>query len=331
MASWQSLVQQPLLLIAVGSAFVLVLSLWLMALASWSMRRSAHQQQIDRRLNLKATPPDQPAAQQLWLGDRMVQLTMPSKTPRPPLANYMQRLRRAGGWEAPASTLILNTLGLLTIGFLAGYLPTYDLLAGMAGMAAMGTGLTIYVNRRLTQRQALFDRQLVDALGLATRSLRAGHPLGGAFQLIATETEPPIGQIFADICQQQNLGVDLDKAIVHAAENVDSTDLKLFATSVVIQLRSGGNLADMMDRLSQVIRERLRLSRRIRILTAQTNLSKNVLIALPFIILVLIGLLNPHYASPLYETEHGRQLLTGAGVSVALGAWVMKKMTMLRY
>jgi tight adherence protein B len=107
--------------------------------------------------------------------------------------------------------------------------------------------------------------------------------------------------------------------------------MKLFATSVAIQLRSGGNLADMMDRLVAVMRDRIRLNRRARVLTAQTQFSKRVLIILPFAIFVLLNVLRPGYMEPLYTTPMGKGLLTAAAVSLVVGVWIMNRMAALRY
>ena len=177
----------------------------------------------------------------------------------------------------------------------------------------------------------MFDAQFVDALDLAARSLRAGHPLTGAFQLAGEEVAAPVGTIFKEVCQQQDLGLALDESLRRAAQVRTSPDLKLFATSVIIQLESGGNLADMMDRLAAVIRDRMRLNRHARVLTAQTQLSKRILLALPFILFLVLSLLNPGYMEPLYSTSEGRYFIAFGAVSLLLGAWVMNRMVVLKY
>ena len=107
--------------------------------------------------------------------------------------------------------------------------------------------------------------------------------------------------------------------------------MKLFATSVAIQLQSGGNLAELMDSLANVVRSRMRLNRRMRVLTAQTQLSKKVLIALPILLFIVLSLANPEYMSVFYKTTIGKyMLLTAVGI-VSFGAWVMNKLTTLKY
>jgi tight adherence protein B len=107
--------------------------------------------------------------------------------------------------------------------------------------------------------------------------------------------------------------------------------MKIFAVSVVIQLRSGGNLANMMERVTWVIRERMRLNRRARVLTAEAQLSKWVLLALPILLFLGLSLMRPEYMQPLYSTSAGRiMLLVGTG-SLLIGSWLMNRMSVLRY
>jgi tight adherence protein B len=177
----------------------------------------------------------------------------------------------------------------------------------------------------------LFERQLVDALGIAARALRAGHPLVGAFQLVAEEIGEPLGGIFSRICQEQSLGLDLKDSIHKVTKTTRNSELKLFATAVSIQFESGGNLADLMDSLADVIRARMRLNRRVRVITAQTQFSKVILISLPFVLFVMLNIISPQYMQLFYTTTAGKYLLGIAVASVLLGSWVMHRLSILRY
>jgi len=183
----------------------------------------------------------------------------------------------------------------------------------------------------ISKRTELFDQQFIDALDLACRSLRAGHPLVGALQLVAEEIGDPVGSIFDSICQQQTMGLSLEMAIHAAGKASSNEDMKLFAASLAMQMRSGGNLAHMMERLATVIRDRMRLNRRVRILTAQTQFGKRILIALPFVLMVVLSILNPKYIDPLFSTSTGQIMLSCGGISVLLGMWVMNRMAVLKY
>jgi tight adherence protein B len=198
-------------------------------------------------------------------------------------------------------------------------------------VAILVVAFRIYMFSRISRRQAMFDTQLVDALELAARSLRAGHPLLGAFQLLADEMAPPVSTIFADVCQQHGLGADLEQVLREAGDRSGSGDMKIFATSVAMQLRTGGNLADLMERLAEVMRERMRLHRRVRILTAQTQVSKRVLMALPFVVFIVFNLINPKYMSVFYYERAGTYMLAVSIVMLAIGSWIMNRMARLKY
>ena len=120
-------------------------------------------------------------------------------------------------------------------------------------------------------------------------------------------------------------------ALKHCAAESRSPDLKIFAVSVIIQLRSGGNLADMMERVAWVVRERMRLNRRARVLTSEAQLSKWVLLGLPIVLFVILCIMNGKYMEPFFTHDWGRIMIIGAIVSMSIGGWVMSHMARLKY
>ena len=174
----------------------------------------------------------------------------------------LERYRIEAGLESSLRGLILGGIGLIAFVATVAYLLTGNVMMAVAAPIAVAVLCYIIISSRVAKRQAIFERQLVDGLELAARSLRVGHPLVGSFRMISEEIGAPVGMLFGEVCQQQELGISLDEALRGVAARAHSDDLNLFATSVVIQLRSGGNLADMMERVANVIRERNRLSRR---------------------------------------------------------------------
>jgi tight adherence protein B len=140
-----------------------------------------------------------------------------------------------------------------------------------------------------------------------------------------------VGGIFAKICQQQQLGVGLEEAMREAAVQSGHDDMKLFATSVTIQLRSGGNLANTIERLASVISDRIALGRRVRVLTAQTQFSKRLLMALPLVMFLVLMILRPEYMEKLHGTDQGKMLLALAAAGVIVGAYVMNRLAKIRY
>ncbi len=243
----------------------------------------------------------------------------------------LQDLRRTAGWNAPLKSILLGIFGLSLLVFITGFT--------VIGSPILSFGLSLivpvvfwaYTRMRIKRRSVQLESQCVEAMELAARSLRAGHPLVSAFRLISEEMSPPVSLIFGDICQLQEYGAELKEAIYKPIAKSGSSDLHLFATSVAIQLESGGNIADMMFRLAAVTRDRIRLRRRVGILTAQTQLSKRVLVALPFILLAGLTFLNADYMAPLFSTEIGHYLLAAAGVGMVLGIGTMNRVSRLRY
>lgn len=324
--------QDTLRLIMMIAMFLLVLALWIMAVVAWNARRSSRQERIERRLEMLAQPGDtEGRIIRLWSDGREASTIVPGLHGKAKMVNAIQEMRLAAGLTQPVSQIILFVLGTAILAGALGLLATRNLVVGGCSTAAVLLVAWIYLQHRIARRVAVFESQLVDAMGLAARSLRAGHPLAGAFRMIAQEIPAPVGTVFSEICQQEDLGVSLDNALRKVCAATPSPDLKLFATSIVIQVRSGGNLADMMERLAAVIRDRLRLARRVRVLIAQTKLSKHILLVLPFFIFVVLNMVNPQFMKPLYSTSTGHKLLAFSAVAMFIGAWVMNRLAVLRY
>jgi tight adherence protein B len=318
-------------LIPRGAIFLLVVLVWAGAVWIWALRRASRASTLERRLGSTDLDEESARVLRLWYGGREVTTAVPGRGQRLSLRDRLDRLRREAGWQAPLRSVLLGVLGLVALGFLAGFVFTGGVLAGVGLGLVILLGFWTYAKNCATRHAAAFERQLVDAMGLAARSLRAGHPLSGAFRLIAEEIPAPVGAVFADICQKQVLGVGLAAALREATATTISTDMRLFATSVIIQSRTGGNLADMTERLAAVIRDRMRLNRRARVAMAQTQFSKRVLLIMPFAMFVLLNLVNPRYMEPFYESSLGQYMLFGAGASLLVGLWVMNRLAVLRY
>lgn len=319
-------------LVITVSVFVLFLTVWLMFVCFWSSRKMSMIQRLRDRLGLRPGERDgeDQRVLRLWKDGQEATMTVAGKAPSS-LASRLQDLRRTAGWDTPVKSILLAMFGLSLLVFVTGFT--------LVGSPIIGFGMSLivpilfwtYTQICIKRRCIQLEGQCVEALELAARSLRAGHPLVGAFRLISEEMSPPVSLIFSDICQLQEYGADLKEAIYKPVAKSGSSDLHLFATSVAIQLESGGNLADMMYRLASVTRDRIRLRRRVGILTAQTQLSKRVLIALPFILLAGLTFLNADYMAPLFSTKTGHYLLAVAGVGIVLGIWMMNRVSQLRY
>lgn len=314
-----------LTLIMAVAAFGLVMSIWLVGILMWTMARKRRSAAVGERLKLvppRAAGDGTKRVLRLWHDGQEATTIVPGHAAgNTPLAR-LRKFCDAAGLRTPLPNLLVRlvmAIGFITVGV---YMIAENPIAAAIAPVAMVVGIYIYLANAIARRQATFDRQLIDALDLAARSLRVGHPLVGAFRLISEEVPAPVGPLFGEVCQQQQLGMAMDQSLRDVADRNDSEDLKFFATSVVIQLRSGGNLADMMERVTSVMRSRGRLARRVKVLTAQTQLSKRILLVLPFFVFVLLNIVNPKYMYPLYTTRLGQIIMTGSGVALLLG-WMM--------
>jgi tight adherence protein B len=167
--------------------------------------------------------------------------------------------------------------------------------------------------------------QLPDALELVARALRAGHALAAGMHVVAEEMPAPIADEFGRVYDEQNLGISMDDALRNMAERVPNLDLRFFVTSVAIQRQTGGDLAEILDKIGYVIRERYRILGQVKALTAEGRLSGVVLIALPFVLFLVMLHIKPEYVQVLWTDPDGiRMSLFALALQVA-GAAVIKK------
>jgi tight adherence protein B len=238
---------------------------------------------------------------------------------------------RNAGYEKPLGTMVLGLFGAAITVFLLAFILSGNLIVGLSSAAGVVLAAVMIVRMRAASLEALFEQQFLDALGLATRSLRAGYSLPAPFRLIVEEMDPPVTKVFAELCQQTELGVGLEDAMRRAAEMTPSPDFRLFASAMVIQIRSGGNVADLMERLMTVIRSRIKIHRKVRVLTAQTQFSKWILVALPFFLFLLLNIISPEYMRELYTTDLGHVMIAMCGAGLAIGIWMMNRIAVLDY
>jgi tight adherence protein B len=314
------------------TVFGLALSIWCIGVFLWLGRYLAKLKIVRERLGISSDPEEDNEALRLW---RDMQIKHDSesfeKEQKPTVQEKINMWLQDTGWNISFSRLILLVTILLLASFMVGYGVMGNLWVGICAAFAAFFIFIQYTQSLITKRENLFERQLVDALGVAARALRAGHPLVGAFQLIAEEISDPLGTIFGQIYQQQAFGSDLKESILAASRSTRNTEFKLFATAVSVQLNSGGNLADLMDSLASVVRARIRLNKRIRVLTAQTQFSKMILIGMPFLMFILLNIINRDYMDPLYTTAKGNFMLIYVFFSIIVGYWIMNRMIKIKY
>lgn len=213
------------------------------------------------------------------------------------------------------------------------------LLVGMAGLNVLlapivglmfGTLPFFWLLFRRKRRLGKFAAQLPEALELVARALRAGHSLAAGFHLVSQEGSDPIASEFGRVFEEQNLGIPFEEALNNLTERVPNLDLKFFVTAVILQRQTGGDLAEILDKIGRLIRERFAIWGQVQALTGEGRLSGIVLLALPPLLFITVYRMNPDYLSLLFTDELGKKMLIGGIVMQLLGALAIRKIVNIR-
>ncbi len=217
-------------------------------------------------------------------------------------------------------TALLGILGMAGAIIAGAPVPLYPVAGLMA--AAMPLGWMLWRRR---SRFKKFANQLPDALELVARALRSGHSLNSGLSVVVDEMPEPIAEEFAIAYEEQNLGIPIETALKNMLKRMPNMDLKFFVTAVAIQKQAGGDMAEILDKIGRIIRERFKILGQVQALTGEGRISGIVLMALPIALLVAVYYLNPPYVMLLFTEELGRQMIAGAAVLQVLGAITIKK------
>jgi len=242
----------------------------------------------------------------------------------------LQLFLRQAGLKMRAAMLLLVSLMLAVVAFLFAWMS--NLPWHLIGLSALGAALIPFmvVSVKRKRRFSKFEELFPDALDLLARSVLAGHAFTSGFELIADEMPEPVAEEFRITYDQQNLGLPLGDALQNLIERVPGGDVRLFVTALQIQRESGGNLAEILDNLSVVIRERFKLYRHIRVVTAEGRMSLYFLMGLPVATGLFMYLTNPDYMAPLIEEPLGHQMLEVAVALQLVGYFVIRKITSMK-
>ena len=224
------------------------------------------------------------------------------------------------------------------------------LICGVLALMGMALGIVIKVNLvllplvaafaaslpvlwllfRRKRRLKKFATQLPDALEMIARALRAGQSLAAGFNMVANEMSDPIAREFGRVFDEQNLGCSMEESLDSLTDRVPNLDLKFFATAVVLQRQTGGDLAEILDKIGNLIRERFKIWGQVQALTGEGRLSGVVLLALPPLLFMVVYQLNPDYISVLFTDPLGKKMLAGAVIMQLIGAFVIRKIVNIK-
>ena len=240
-----------------------------------------------------------------------------------------KRLKQAN-MEMKVGTFLLLSFLLFGFSLLVGAFLRWPFLVSLVFGVFLSLIPTIVVNTRKNLRLKKFIMYFPEALEMFARSLRAGHSFTGAIHLVGQEMPDPIGPEFQKVFDEQNLGIPLRNALIGMTNRIDLLDVKFFVTAILIQRETGGNLAEIIDKISYVIRERFRIQGQLKIHTAQARLTGMVLAFLPVGMAFILFLLSPGYMKPLWEEPTGRSMIVAAVVLQIVGMLVIRKIVRIK-
>ncbi|MGH7572521.1 MAG: type II secretion system F family protein [Gemmatimonadota bacterium] len=244
---------------------------------------------------------------------------------RLPHTRDLQHLLDQADMNWRVGTFLLITIGVASaFGFVALIFTRIPYIA-VAVAACAATLPYMYVRRRKTKRLRAFEEHFPEAIDLLGRAIRAGHAFSTGLQMVADESPQPIGMEFRRVFEEQKFGLSLEDSLLALADRIELLDMRIFVTAVLIQREVGGNLAEILDKISYTIRERFTIERQVRVYTAQGRFTGYLLAALPFSVGFLIYMLNREYMTILWERPIGRLLMAVAFVLQVIGFFIIRK------
>ncbi len=241
------------------------------------------------------------------------------------IGQRLELLLYQSGLTMRVGALVLLIAGFGMTGYFFGMLATHRVAPGLLCMGLLAPLPYFYVKFKKHQRMKSFTEEFPDALDLLVSALRAGLSFSAAMQIVAEESPEPVRSEFAVTVEEQSLGLDFRETMFNLTRRVDSLDLRFFVTAVILQRDTGGNLAEILENTSKLIRDRFRVLGDIKTFTAQGRLTGGILLCLPIGISVFMFVMTPDYFKPMIASDAGRAALWFAGFLQVLGALVIRK------
>jgi tight adherence protein B len=313
---------------------ILLIAIWAAAMLAWFLIskyiKSSDLDRIKARLSgtnkakkAKGGKAGEASVMQQEVGtkNRLAQKIVDKYRLGPKIGNFLEQ---AGMRWAPARlvhTCLLSFMG----GFILGWMLTSSLIMAI-GLGALGAvGPVYFIYRKRKARLHRFEEIFPDALEFVSRSMRAGHAFSVSLEMIHREFQEPVAGEFRRTFEEHNLGLPIEIALQKLAKRVPSLDVHFFVSAVLLQKRTGGNLAEILDKLAYVIRERFKLRGRIRAVSAHGKMTATALSAIPAAVAVLMFYTNPDYVKFFFKDDTGNIMLGSAVFLQIIGYLIMKK------
>lgn len=247
-----------------------------------------------------------------------------------PMARDLELLLYQAGLNWRVGTLLLAMMAVGALVFLACTVFLHRPLVGIAAGLLLAFVPYWWVKGKKSKRMNQFSEELPDALDLMTSALRAGLSFPAALQLVAQESPDPLAQEFAVTFDEQNLGLDIKEALINLTERVESIDLRFFVTAVIIQRETGGNLAEIMESIGRIIRERFKILGDVRARTAHGRMTGLILSVMPAALGMIIWLIAPVYMITFFRDPAGQMMLMICVVMQILGFFWIRRVIQIK-
>ena len=247
------------------------------------------------------------------------------------LSGPLDRLVTQSGLKITVGTLVMASLLAACTGYLLVKWLTYFTYLGLAAAPFFGAVPYLFVRRARTKRFEKFEEQFPEAIDLMARALRAGHAFPTGLLMVADEAPEPIGPEFKLVYDRQNFGMPMNDALKGLAERVPILDARFFATAVLTQRETGGNLSEVLDNLATVIRDRFKVKRQVRVVTAHGRITGWILSAMPPALGVLLTFVSPEHMKTMVTDPLGIQMLAVAGAFQVIGTVIIRKLVNVPY
>lgn len=239
---------------------------------------------------------------------------------------YRQDIRRAG-LNISLQQFFLICGGVFVVACLGYVYMDFPVIGIIPFGLTVGFGLPLWIVRFLGRRRtSKFTLLFADAMDVIIRGIRSGLPVGECLVIIGRESPDPVGPIFQQIVEATKVGLTLDQAMQRAEEDMPTTEFRYFSIVLNIQSQTGGNLADTLQNLASVLRDRKRLRDKIQALSSEAKASAMIIGSLPFLVGSALWILNPSYMNTLFTATAGHAMLLGSAIWMSMGIFIMKQM-----
>ena len=311
----------------------LVVALAVFAVVSLLDQRSARARLIKERLANERKAPELAAEEELALlrDEQLSQIpALDSLLRRSARVTEIQKMLSQGGLSMRAG----NFLGVSALAGVVACIVAYVAIRRVeVAWVALLVGFLLpysYASYQRNKRFEKFEELFPEAIDTLARAVRAGHAFTTALEMITNEVAEPVAGEFRQLYEEQKFGMPVRDALMNLTERMPLVDVKFFVTAVMLQRETGGNLAEILDNLSYVIRERFKIQRQVRVYTAQGRLTMALLMGMPPIIVTVMLLLNPNFIRPLFSDPIGHTLLVAGIILQTIGYFVIRKIVRIR-